>query len=166
MHIVLPILVVLTLAAMPAAGQTAPRGYVQGMGGIASASASDAFFGGAAAVRAGGPFDAFAEVGRLRNGIWSALDEALNQAGDRIRAEIETLFGTATSIEFDARVPVTYGLAGARLHGPSRGAFGTYVEAGVGLARLRPRWNSGSMANRLPAKPDGCSSSTRNAPRS
>src|SRR5687768_6655709 len=137
MRIVLPTVLALTLLAAPAAAQT-PRGYVQGIGGIASTSVSDSFFGGAAAVRAAGPVDAFAEVGRLRNGIWSALDDELVEAGDRIRTQIETLFGTATAIEFDARVPVTYGLAGARLRGPSIGPLGTYVEAGVGLARLRP----------------------------
>jgi opacity protein-like surface antigen len=138
MHIAVRILAVLLLSAASAAAQARERGYVQGIGGIASTSATDRFFGGAAALRAVGPVDAFVEIGRLRNGIWSALDDELTAAGESIRQQIETQFGTSVNVAFDARVPLTYGLAGARLRGPAFGAIGTYVEGGIGLARLRP----------------------------
>ena len=132
------ILAVLLLLDAPALAQTPDRGYVQGIGGIASAAATDRIFGGTGVVRAAGPVDGFAEIGRLRNGIWPALEDELTAAGDAIRRQIETQFGTSATVSFDARVPVTYGLAGARLRGPMVGVLGTYVEAGAGLARLRP----------------------------
>jgi opacity protein-like surface antigen len=132
------ILAVLVLLAAPALAQTPDRGYVQGIGGIASASSTDRFFGGTCVLRAAGPVDGFVEIGRWRNGIWPALEDELSAAGDDIRRQIETQFGTSVPVSFDARVPITSGLAGARLRGPTVGVLGTYVEAGAGLARLRP----------------------------
>jgi len=132
------ILAVLLLLAAPALAQAPDRGYVQGVGGIASASVSDRFYGGAGVLRAAGPVDGFVEIGRVRNGIWPGLEDELTAAGDGIRRQIETQFGTSVPVSFDARVPITYGLAGARLRGPTVGVLGTYVEAGAGLARLRP----------------------------
>ena len=138
MRIPVYLLALVLLTATHAAAQSADRGYVQAIGGVAATAATDHFFGGAAALRAIGPVDAFVEIGRLRNGIWSALDDELSAAGGTIRSEIERVFGSTAVVSFEARVPVTYGLAGARVRGPALGALGTYAEAGVGLARLRP----------------------------
>jgi opacity protein-like surface antigen len=138
MRIVIQTLAGLLLLAASAAAQPPDHGYVQGFGGVASASATDHVFGGAAAVRVGGPVFALAEIGRLRNGIWPALDTELSAAGEDIRAQIEAIFGSSALVNFEARVPVTYGLVGARLRGPARGVLATYLEGGAGLARLRP----------------------------
>ena len=138
MRTLVTILAVVLLTTADAAAQGPDRGYVQGMGGVASGSATDQFFGGAAALRALGPADAFVEIGRLRNGIWSALDDELSAAGETIRSEIERVFGSAADVRFEARVPVTYGVAGARFRGPALGALRPYLEGGIGLARLRP----------------------------
>jgi opacity protein-like surface antigen len=124
--------------AMPLSAQTRDRGYVQALGGVATTSATDQFFAGSAALRAGRKFDGFVEIGRLRNGIWRALDDELAASGIAIRSEVATLFGEGATVAFDARVPVVYGMAGARLRGPRLGPFASYVEAGAGLARLRP----------------------------
>lgn len=142
MRIATRTLALLLLLAGPAAAQSpgpeADRGYAQAIGGVASTATTDQVFGGGAAVRAVGPVYAFVEMGRLRNGIWTALDNELAAAETTIRHQIEAQFGTTPDVTFDARVPLTYGLAGARLRGPRLGMFGTYVEAGGGLARLRP----------------------------
>jgi opacity protein-like surface antigen len=132
------VLIVLTCV-VPAAAQSAPGGYIQGLAGAANVAGTDVVFGGAAAVRARDRLDVFVELGHLRNGIWEALDEELASAESGIRQQIEALFGTITPVSFEARVPIWYGLGGARVRGPRVGAFGTYVEAGVGMARLRPR---------------------------
>ena len=132
-------LAVLFLLPISAAAQPADSGYVQGIGGLAMTSATDGFFGGSAALRARGPVDLGGEVGRLRHGIWSALDRVLAAAAASIREEIAVQFGTSAAVSFDARVPMAYGLAGARLRGPRLGRVGTYLEGGIGMSRLRPQ---------------------------
>jgi opacity protein-like surface antigen len=137
MRVAVITLVILMLPIM-AAAQALDSGYVQGLGGIAMTSATDGFFGGSAALRARGPLDLFVEMGRLRNGIWSALDRELAAAATSIREDVSAQFGTSAAVSFDARVPIMYGLTGARLRGPRLGRLGTYVEGGIGLSRLRP----------------------------
>lgn len=131
-------LAALLVATAPAAAQTTERGYVQGFAGVASTAADDQFLGGSAALRAFGRVDAFVEIGKLRNGIWPALDRELDTASDEIREEIARQFGTSVSVSFDARVPMIYEFAGARVRGPRFRQVGTYVEGGAGLAQLRP----------------------------
>jgi opacity protein-like surface antigen len=130
----------LVLACSDPAGaqQSAPRGYVQGLAGSATASVTDSLFGGGAAIRVTDRIDAFGEMGRLRNGIWKALDTEVSEAGDAIRRQVGSQFGTEASVDFDARVPAWYGVGGARLRGPRLGPLSTYGEAGIGFARLRP----------------------------
>lgn len=136
---ILPLVLLLAAAATAQAQDRGPaRGYVQGIGGVASTAGTDRFVGGSGALRAIGPLEAFVEMGRLRNGIWAALDSELGAAETAIRQQIEAQFGASPTVDFDARVPLTYGLAGGRLRGPRLGALGMYLEAGVGLARLRP----------------------------
>ena len=132
-------LLILLVCSVPAAAQSVSRGYVQGLAGIANAAETDAIFGAGAAVRARDRIDVFFELGRLENGIWDDLRDELASAESRIRNAIEAQFGSGTPISFEARVPVWYGLGGARLRGPRIGAVGTYLEAAVGMARLRPR---------------------------
>ncbi|HJR58022.1 MAG TPA: outer membrane beta-barrel protein [Vicinamibacterales bacterium] len=125
--------------AAPAAGQDSPpRGYVQGLAGSANTSVTDSVFGGGAAFRVANRIEAFGELGKLRNGIWKELDAELATAGDDIRRQIATQFGTEASVDFDARVPIWYGVGGVRLRGPGLGPLGTYGEAGIGFARIRP----------------------------
>jgi opacity protein-like surface antigen len=128
----------LLMCTPPAAAQDAPRGYVQAIAGAASTTVTDSLVGGGAAFRLSDRIEAFGELGRMRNGIWKALDTELSAAGDAIRSEIEFQFGTDSLVEFEARVPVVYGLGGARLRGPRFGRLGTHAEAAIGLARLRP----------------------------
>lgn len=126
------------LASVPAAAQQGPHGYAQVIAGAATASATDAVLGAGAGVRAGSRVEIFGELGHLRNGIWSSLDEELTVKGEAIRQDIATRFGTTTDVSFSARVPVWYGMAGVRLAGPRVGFLHTFAEAGVGFARLRP----------------------------
>ncbi len=146
------ICVLLTLTALPAAAQQDARGYVQGIAGFATTSATDVIFGGTAAIRATGRVDVFGEFGHLRNGIWKSLDEELTAAGDGIKQQIAAQFGTNTSASFEARVPVWYGLGGARIRGPRLGFFDTYGEAGLGFARLRPEVRLEVAGERLDAE--------------
>lgn len=138
MRVVTHTFAALLFVAMPLSAQTPERGYLQALGGVATTSATDQFFGGSAALRAAGRVDAFVEMGRLRNGIWSALDDELAAAGTAIRSQVATVFGEGSTVAFDARVPVVYGMTGVRLRGPRLGPLASYVEAGAGLARLRP----------------------------
>ena len=145
-------MVLVVVCTIPAAGQPASDGYVQGLAGGAAAAETDMVFGAGAAVRARGRIDAFAELGRLENGIWDSLRDELTAAESAIRRQIETQFGTSTPVSFEARVPVWYGLGGARLRGPRLGALGTFIEAGVGMARLRPRVRLEIAGERLDAE--------------
>lgn len=130
--------VVVLLTASSSFAQTRDRGYVQGIGGVASTSVTDGVFAGAAAVRATNRLHVFGELGHLRNGIWSALDDELAAKGEAITNQITALFGEGTTASFDAKVPTWYGLGGARFLGPRFGAIETYLEGGIGFARLRP----------------------------
>ncbi|HEV3484997.1 MAG TPA: hypothetical protein VG106_06300, partial [Vicinamibacterales bacterium] len=107
--------------------------------GISNVAETDAIFGGGAAVRARDRIDVFFELGRLENGIWDDLRDEMASEESRIRSAIETQFGSSTPVSFEARVPLWYGIGGARLNGPRLGTLGTYLEGGVGMARLRPR---------------------------
>ena len=126
------------LTAASSLAQTRDRGYVQGIGGVASTSVTDGVFAGAAAVRATDRLHVFGEIGHLRNGIWTSLDDELAATGAAITDQIAAQFGDGTTATFDARVPTWYGLGGARFLGPRLGALETYLEGGIGFARLRP----------------------------
>ena len=128
----------LTCPTPAAAQQDPPRGYVQGLAGSATTSVTDSLFAGGAAFRVADRVEAFGEIGWLRNAIWKELDDELSAAEETIRQQIAFQFGTQASVEFDALVPVWYGLGGARLIGPRLGPLTTYGEVGIGLARLRP----------------------------
>ena len=121
-----------------AMAQTTPHGYVQAIGGIATTSATDAVLAGGVAVRATDRLDVFGELGHLRNGIWTALEDDLDATGQQISAQIAAMFGAGAPVTFEARVPVWYGLGGVRAHGPQFGRLATYGEAAIGFARLRP----------------------------
>ncbi|HUF23825.1 MAG TPA: outer membrane beta-barrel protein [Vicinamibacterales bacterium] len=140
------------LAASPATAQQDTRGYVQAIGGVATTAATDAILGGGAAIRATRRVEVFGELGRLRNGIWTSLDDELAAAGAAITQQIAAQFGTDTPASFDARVPVWYGLAGARVRGPRLGWLETYAEAGIGFARLRPEVRLEVAGERLDAE--------------
>ena len=131
--------IVLLWCSVPAAGQPPVNGYIQGLAGMSTAAETDTVFGAGGALRARNRIDLLIELGRLENGIWNELRDELDAAESGIRRQIETQFGTATSVSFEARVPVWYGLGGVRVRGPRFGALGTYVEGAVGMARLRPR---------------------------
>lgn len=118
--------------------QARDRGYVQGIGGVAATSATDGVFAGAVAVRATNRLHVFGELGHLRNGIWTSLDDELTATGEAITGQIAALFGDGTTAKFEAKVPTWYGLGGARFLGPRLGAVETYLEGGIGFARLRP----------------------------
>lgn len=132
------ICIAIVLIASSSFAQTRDRGYVQGIGGVAATSATDGVFAGAVAVRAASRLHVFGELGHLRNGIWTSLDDELAATGDAITNQIAALFGDGTTATFEARVPTWYGLGGARFLGPRVGALETYLEAGIGFARLRP----------------------------
>lgn len=142
----------LSLSAATAAAQSPERGYVQGLGGVATTAVTDSLFAGAAAVRATGRLDVFGELGHLRNGIWKDLNDELDLAEEAIRQSIETQFGVDVSVSFDARVPVWYGLGGARIRGPRLRGLDTYAEVGIGFARLRPEVELEVAGERLDAE--------------
>jgi opacity protein-like surface antigen len=152
MHFPVLICAVLALTASRSDAQQEARGYVQAIAGFATTSATDAIFGGGAAIRATGRVDVFGELGHLRNGIWTSLDDELTAAGEAIKQQIATQFGTDTSVSFDARVPVWYGLGGARVRGPRLGFLDIYAEVGIGFARLRPEVQLEVAGERLDAE--------------
>lgn len=131
--------VLMVLAADGAAAQDAPRGYVQGTVGVARAVETDSAYAGLGAWRVGDRVHVFGEVGRLRNAIGSDLNDQLASVGAAIREGLEAQFGTTFPIGFEARVPTWYGLGGVRVAGPSAGRLATFVEGGVGAARLDPQ---------------------------
>lgn len=130
--------IAVALIATSSFAQAPDRGYVQGMGGVAATSATDGVFAAAVAVRASSRLHVFGELGHLRNGIWTSLDDELAATGEAITNQITALFGNGTTATFEAKVPTWYGLGGARVLGPRLGAVETYLEGGIGFARLRP----------------------------
>ena len=151
MRAALVVLIVATCSA-PAAARQDREGYVQGLAGAATAAETDVLFGAAAAVRARNRIDVFGEFGRLENAIWDELRDELAGAESDVRRQIETQFGNAVPVSFEARVPIWYGMGGARVRGPNVGALGTFVEAGIGMARLRPRVRLEVNGDRLDAE--------------
>jgi hypothetical protein len=142
-----PVLIcaVLALTASRSDAQQEARGYVQAIAGFATTSATDAIFGGGAAIRATGRVDVFGELGHLRNGIWTSLDDELTAAGEAIKQQIATQFGTDTSVSFDARVPVWYGLGGARVR--DWGFLTSTRRSGSASRGCGPKYNSKWPAN-------------------
>ena len=129
------------LVALPAAAraQDAPRGYVQGVVGAAHTEQTDTVYAGLGAWRITGRLHVFGEVGRMRNAIGPDLSERLDAVREQLVASNTSQFGAGFPIVFEALVPTWYGFGGVRAHGPSRGKLSTYVEGGVGTARLDPQ---------------------------
>ena len=134
---VLPVLMV--LAAGSAGAQDAPRGYLEGTVGVARAIETDSSYAGLGAWRVNDRVHVFGEVGRMRNVIGQELDDHLTAIGADIRSRTEAQFGTTFPVEFEARVPMWYGLGGVRVSGPSTARLSTFVDAGLGSARLDPQ---------------------------
>jgi opacity protein-like surface antigen len=134
-------IVVMMVVALPAGAraQDAPKGYVQGLVGAAHTEETDTAYAGLGAWRINDRFHIFGEVGRMRNAIGPELSRELAAAEAQIIASNQQQFNTAFPVVFEARVPTWYGLGGVRAHGPSRGKLTTYVEGGLGTARLDPQ---------------------------
>jgi opacity protein-like surface antigen len=122
-----------------AVAQDAPRGYLQGTVGVARAVESDSAYAGLGAWRVSDRVHVFGEVGRMRNVIGSDLNDQLASIEATVRERIQAQFGTTFPVEFETRVPIWYGLGGVRIAGPSAGRFSTFLEWGVGSARLDPQ---------------------------
>ena len=133
--------VVMMVLALPAVAraQDAPKGYLQGIVGAAHTEETDSAYAGLGAWRVSGRLHIFGEVGRMRNVIGPELSRQLAEVEAQIIASNMTQFNTTFPVVFDARVPTWYGLGGVRADGPSRGKLTTYVEGGVGTARLDPQ---------------------------
>ncbi|HMC78230.1 MAG TPA: outer membrane beta-barrel protein [Vicinamibacterales bacterium] len=133
--------VVMMVLALPAVAraQDAPKGYLQGIVGAAHTEETDSAYAGLGAWRVSGRLHIFGEVGRMRNVIGPELSRELAEVEAQIIASNMTQFNTTFPVVFDARVPTWYGLGGVRADGPSRGKLTTYVEGGVGTARLDPQ---------------------------
>jgi opacity protein-like surface antigen len=131
--------VLMVLAAGTAGAQDAPRGYLQGTVGVARAVETDSSYAGLGAWRVSDRVHVFGELGRMRNVIDPELDDRLAAIGADIRSRTEAQFGTTFPVEFEARVPAWYGLGGVRVAGPSAGRLSTFLEGGLGSARLDPQ---------------------------
>jgi opacity protein-like surface antigen len=142
----------LVLCSGAAFAQAGADGYVQGIAGIGGAAEQDWMAAGGAAVRVRNRLEVFGEVGRFENAIWNDLNDELTAAGEVIRAQIGTQFGTSTPFEFQATVSTYYGVGGVRVRGPRLGPLGTYVEGGVGMARVRPQVSLTVAGERLDAE--------------
>ena len=136
---VLKVLGVLVLLPGAAVAQDAPRGYIQGMGGVAMAEETDSVYAGLGAWRVNDWVHVFGEVGRLRNALGEDLGARLSAAEATIRANNQAQFNTAFPVVFEALVPTWYGLGGVRFRGPSAGRVSSYLEGGLGGARLDPQ---------------------------
>jgi opacity protein-like surface antigen len=132
-------LVLAMLLAFPAAAAAQERGYVQGLTGAARGVETDSVYGGIGAWRIGDRLEVFGEVARLRNALGPELRDQLAAIETALRAAIEAQFGTAFPVVFEPRVPAWYGLGGVRLRGPAAGRLSTYLEGGLGAARLDPQ---------------------------
>lgn len=139
--LVLEVLVVLAMLMMPAmaVAQDAPRGYIQGVVGSATAEETDSAYAGLGAWRATKWFEVFGEVGRLRNAINGDLSDQIAAAEAAILASNQTQFNTAFPVVFESRVNVWYGLGGVRFRAPSTGRLSIYAEGGLGGARTDPQ---------------------------
>ncbi len=124
-----------------AAAQEAPKGYVEGIAGVARTVESDSAYAGLAAWRLNHRLHLFGEVGRLRDAIGQDLADRLAVVEAGIVAANQRTFGTEFPVVFEARVPAWYGFGGLRVAGPSAasGRITTYLEGGAGSARLDPQ---------------------------
>ena len=138
---VLGVLGVLMVLLVPGAAvaQDAPKGYIQGLAGVAHTEETDTVYAGLGAWRLNDRVDLFGEVGRMRNAVGVDLGRRLDAIEAQIRASNTAQFGSAFPVVFDARVPAWYGFGGVRVHGPSAGRFSTFAEGGAGTARLDPQ---------------------------
>ena len=115
------------------------RGYVQGSIGVARTIDNDSAYAGLGAWRLNDRLHLFGEIGRLRDAINDDLNDRVDAIEETIRANNETAFHSEFPIVFEARVPAWYGLGGIRADGPSAGRLSTYLEGGLGSARLDPQ---------------------------
>lgn len=142
---VLRVLVLMVLGVLmvpsPAAAQEAPKGYVEGIAGMARTVESDTAYAGLAAWRLNDRLHLIGEVGRLRDAIGQDLADRLALVEAGIVAANQRTFGTEFPVVFEARVPAWYGFGGLRVAGPSAatGRITTYLEGGAGSARLDPQ---------------------------
>jgi opacity protein-like surface antigen len=132
------VMMVLALPAV-ARAQDAPKGYLQGMVGAAHTEETDTAYAGLGAWRINSRLHIFGEVGRMRNVIGPDLAREAAEVETQLIASNAAQFNTTFPVDFEARVPTWYGLGGVRAQGPSRGKLTTYVEGGVGTARLDPQ---------------------------
>ncbi len=122
-----------------AAAQETSKGYLEGVVGSAHTVDSDSAYAGLGAWRLNQHVHLFGEIGRMRNVIGDELNDRLAATGAGIRASNQTVFGTEFPVAFEARVPAWYGLGGVRVSGPAASKLSTYVEGGLGSARLDPQ---------------------------
>jgi opacity protein-like surface antigen len=127
------------LLVFPAVAAAQERGYVQGLAGVARGVETDSVYGGIGAWRIGDRLEIFGEVARLRNALGPDLRDRLAAIETAIRDAIAAQFGTTFPVAFEPRVPVWYGLGGVRVRGPAVGRLSTYLEGGLGAARLDPQ---------------------------
>lgn len=121
------------------AAQEAPRGYLQGLAGVARTVESDTIYAGLGAWRISDRIDIFGEVGRLRNALGPELRDRLAALEVDLLATNRAQFGTEFPVVFEPLVPTWYGFGGLRARGPSAGRVSTYLEGGAGTARLDPQ---------------------------
>ena len=133
------ILALLVLLPGSAAAQDAPKGYVEGMVGMARTVESDSAYAGLAAWRLNERLHLFGEVGRMRNAIGSDLADRLAAIEAELIAANQRSFGAEFPVVFEPRVPAWYGFGGLRVQGPSTRRLSTYLEGGAGTARLDPQ---------------------------
>jgi opacity protein-like surface antigen len=136
---VLVLTVLMLMVPSAAAAQDSPKGYVEGIVGLARTVESDTVYAGLAAWRLNDRLHLFGEVGRMRNAIGQDLADRLAAIKDEIEADNRRSFGTEFSVVFEPLVPAWYGFGGVRVRGPSRGQFSSYLEGGAGSARLDPQ---------------------------
>jgi opacity protein-like surface antigen len=137
---VLKVLMVLVVLMVPRhARAQEPRGYIAGLAGTTHAVESDQSYAGLGGWRLNQRVDLFAEIGWMRNVIGQDLSDQLKVTEAKIRADNARQFGSEFPVEFDARVPAWYGFGGVRFNPlPSTGKISTFLEGGIGAARLRP----------------------------
>lgn len=127
------------LLVFPAVAAAQERGYVQGLGGVARGVETDSVYGGLGGWRVNDRLEIFGEVARLRNVLGPDLRDRLADVEAVIRESNAAQFGTTFPVEFEPLVPAWYGLGGVRVRGPMAGRLATYLEGGLGSARLDPQ---------------------------
>lgn len=129
------------LLALPAvsAAQNASKGYLEGTVGSARSIETDSAYAGLGAWRLNDRVHLFGEIGRMRNAIGAELSDRVAATEATIRANNQRVFGSEVPVAFEARVPAWYGLGGVRYSGPSTRRLSTYLEGGLGSARLDPQ---------------------------